>query len=59
MAIKYADEIVKEIEERDTITIPDDCVTGEEFEKWMYENEEVFQFESKQMINKLKNFKPE
>lgn len=35
MAIKYANEIVKEIEERGEIQVPDGCVTGEEFEKWL------------------------
>lgn len=35
--IKYAEDIVKEIDERGTIKIPDNCVTGEEFEKWLYE----------------------
>ena len=35
MSIKYADEIVKEIEGRGEIQIPDGYVTGEEFEKWL------------------------
>lgn len=35
MDIKYANEIVKEIEERGEIQVPDGCVTGEEFEKWL------------------------
>lgn len=35
--IKYAEDIVKEIDERGTIKIQDDCVTGEEFEKWLLE----------------------
>lgn len=37
MAIKYANEIVKEIEERGQIQVPDNCITGEEFEKWLRE----------------------
>ena len=40
MAIKFADEIVKEIEERGQIQVQDDCVTGEEFEKWLKDNYE-------------------
>lgn len=40
MAIKYANEIAKEIEERGEIQIPDGYVTGEEYEKWLY-NESV------------------
>jgi hypothetical protein len=35
MAIKYADEIAKEIEERGRIQIPDGYITGEEFENWL------------------------
>lgn len=40
MSIKYADKIVKEIEERGKIQILDDYVTGEEFENWLF-NESV------------------
>ena len=36
--IKYAKEIIKDIESRGSISVPDDCVTGEEYEKWMREN---------------------
>ena len=35
MAIKYANEIAKEIEERGEIQVPDGYVTGEEYEKWL------------------------
>ena len=35
MSVKYANEIVKEIEERGQIQVPEGCVTGEEYEKWM------------------------
>lgn len=35
MVIKYANEIIKEIEERGEIQVPYGCVTGEEFEKWL------------------------
>ena len=37
MSIKFADEIAKEIKERGQIKIQDNCVTGEEFEKWLRE----------------------
>lgn len=37
MSIKFADEIAKEIKERGQIQVPDGCVTGEEFEKWLRE----------------------
>lgn len=35
MAIKFAEDIIKEVKKRGTIEVPDDCVTGEEFEKWL------------------------
>lgn len=35
MVIKYANEIIKEVEERGEIQVPYGCVTGEEFEKWL------------------------
>ena len=37
MPIKYADKIIKEIKERGPIKIPDNCATGEEFEKYLRE----------------------
>lgn len=33
LSIKYANQIVKEIEERGPIQIPNNCIIGEEFEK--------------------------
>lgn len=38
MAIKFAEDIVKEIEERGPIYVPDGYVTGEAFEEWLYED---------------------
>lgn len=38
MPIKYADKIIKEIKERGPIKIPDNCATGEEFEKYLRRN---------------------
>ncbi len=37
MAIKFANEIIEEIEARGEIIIPEGCVTGEEYEAWLYE----------------------
>ena len=37
MGIKFAKDIVKEIEARGSIKVPDNCVTGETFEKWLCE----------------------
>lgn len=33
--IKYENEIVMEIKERGQIQVPNGCVTGEKFEKWL------------------------
>lgn len=38
MAIKFAEDIIKEIEERGSITVPRGYVTGEAFEEWLYED---------------------
>lgn len=37
--IKYAEDIVKEIEQRGTIKIPNGNVSGKEFERWLYEED--------------------
>lgn len=36
MNIKFAEEIVKEMEERGKIKVPKGYVTGEAFEEWLY-----------------------
>lgn len=36
MAIKFAEDIVKEIRERGNIEVPEGYVTGEAFEEWLY-----------------------
>lgn len=38
MSIKYANDIIEEIKKRGSILVPYGFVTGEEFEKWLYEN---------------------
>lgn len=35
MPIKFAKDIIKEINNSDKISVKNDCVTGEEFEKWL------------------------
>ena len=40
MAIKFADEIVKEIRERGSIEVPKGYFTGEAFEEWLYKGKE-------------------
>ena len=41
MPIKFADDITKEIINRDKISVKNSCVTGEEFEKWLRRENEV------------------
>ena len=41
MPIKFADDIIKEIINRGKISVKNDCVTGEEFEKWLRRDNEV------------------
>ena len=40
MAIKFANDIIKEIRERGSIEVPEGYFTGEAFEEWLYE--EIF-----------------
>lgn len=35
MSVKFAKDIIKEIDSNDKIPVKNDCVTGEEFEKWL------------------------
>lgn len=37
MAIKFANDIVREIRERGSIEVPEGYFTGEAFEEWLYE----------------------
>jgi len=37
MNIKLAEDIVKEMDERGAITVPQGCVMGEDFEEWLCE----------------------
>lgn len=41
MPIKFADDIIKEIINRGEIYVKNNCVTGEEFEKWLRREKEV------------------
>lgn len=40
--IKYSDEIIKEISNKQSLNIPDGSVTGDEYEKWLYEDNVMF-----------------
>lgn len=40
MAIKFAKDIAKAIRERESIQLPENCVSGEAFEKWLCEGYE-------------------
>lgn len=35
MSVKFAKDLIKEINNHDKIPVKNDCVTGEEFEKWL------------------------
>lgn len=35
MSVKFAKELIKEIDNSDKIPVKNDCATGEEFEKWL------------------------
>lgn len=37
MKIRFASDIVKDMEDRGSIVVPEGCVTGEAFESWLYE----------------------
>jgi hypothetical protein len=39
MAIKFADEIIEEIKNRQPAAVTDVSVNGEEYERWLYEEE--------------------
>lgn len=39
MGIKFAMDIIKEIEKRGSITVPKGYVTGEAYEEWLYEED--------------------
>lgn len=41
MAVKFANDIVKEIRERGNIEVPEGYVTGEAFEEWLHK-EKIF-----------------
>ncbi|MCR5102563.1 MAG: hypothetical protein K6B41_14545 [Butyrivibrio sp.] len=34
--MKYSDEIVKQMDDRGPVEIPDGCFASEEFDEWMY-----------------------
>ena len=38
MGIKFAMDIIKEIEKRGAITVPSGYVTGEVYEEWLYDD---------------------
>lgn len=35
MSVKFAKDIIKEINNSDKIPVKNDCATGDEFEKWL------------------------
>ena len=43
--MKYADEIIKEIEERGPAVVPDGYMAGEDFDEWLYGTEDDYAIE--------------
>jgi predicted Ser/Thr protein kinase len=41
MPIKFADDIINEIINRGKISVKNNCVTGEQFEKWLRRENKV------------------
>lgn len=41
MSIKFADDIIKEIIDRGKISVKNNCVIGEQFEKWLRRENKV------------------
>lgn len=39
MAIKFADEIIEEIKNRQPIAVTDASANGEEYERWLYKED--------------------
>ena len=35
MSVKFAKDLIKEINNNDKIPVKNDCATGDEFEKWL------------------------
>ena len=52
MAIRFANEIIDEIEKRGFITVPRGNVTGDEFEKWLM-NDYCMEMETFQVMEKV------
>lgn len=53
MSIKYADAVIKEIEERGSITTPKNCVNGEAFEEWLYKENNFDLIKLEDEVNSL------
>lgn len=51
MAIKTGEQIINEINQRGPIQVPKGYVIGEEFEKWLYEENDIFSLENE--VNNL------
>ena len=52
--MKYAEDIVSIMNDRGSIKVPEDCTTGEEFDKWMHRaNQGGRRMTVKELISKL------
>ena len=48
--MKYADDIVSIMNDRGSIKVPQDCTTGEEFDKWMQKQEFSWEIQKEQLL---------
>lgn len=58
MAIKFADEIIEEIKNRQPAAVTDVSVNGDEYERWLYEEEKekriiiyIYEIKDRKMTN--------
>lgn len=55
MAIKFATDIINEIKARGSINVPQGYITGEAFEKWLYQDD-IFILDTTSTEKKSPNF---
>lgn len=54
IAIKYAKEIVKKIQKRGSIKVPEDAVTDEAFEEWLRREEIMIKSSNNESVFKVR-----
>lgn len=54
MKVKYVTDIIKEIQARGSIEVPEGYITGEDFEKWLREGKENFETNISERVKELR-----